>query len=142
MGLNISTTGGFPRAIWDVQASRQVGLTAAGLIQSRAFDQGRGLDDQFHDSYSPRYFRFRKRKGYQTHPPNLTRTGRMRRSLRVKWATVASVGVGLSGAAAVYGTFVNRRRPFLGSSPKDRQLLRKALQVIVRAAIERAQSRR
>jgi hypothetical protein len=137
MGVAIRTSGRLPASIWDEQAMRQVGLTAAALIQARTFDQGRGLDDQFHDSYRPGYFRFRKRKGYQVTPPNLTRTGRMRRSFRVLYVSPVIARLGLSGAAAVYGHFVNKRRPWLGSSERDRAILRKAMPGIVRDAIAR-----
>ncbi len=141
MPLTMRTSGGFPAGAWDEQAMRQVGLTAATLIQARTFDQGRGLDDQFHTSYSPRYFLFRKRKGYQVTPPNLTRTGRMRRSFRVLYVSRLVARLGLSGAPAVYGHFVNQKRPWLGSSERDRKVLRKALPGIVRDAIARGMAR-
>jgi hypothetical protein len=137
MPLKMQVSGQFPESAWDEQAMRQVGLTMAGLIQARTFDEGRGLDGQFHTSYAPRYYRFRKAKGYQVTPPNLTRTGRMRRSFRMVYVSRLVARLGLTGAAAVYGHFVHLKRPWLGSSERDRDLLRNALPGIVRGAIAR-----
>lgn len=136
--FRVTTSGaGFPTAIWDERAQRQAGLTAAALIQARTFDQGLGLDDRPHDAYSPGYAAFRRRRGFQVSPPNLTRTGRMRRSFRLLYVSPSLARLGLSGAPAVYGHFVNDRRPWIGLSPRDRLVLRKALPGIAAEALRR-----
>lgn len=141
MGLTIRRSGGLPSAVWDEVAMRQTGLTAGAFVQARTFDQGRGLDDQAHAPYSPAYAAFREEEGLQVSPPNLTRTGRMRRSFRLLSASARKATLGLAGAPAVYGHFVHKRRPWIGLSETDRQKLAKALPGIVRKAIARAKAR-
>lgn len=138
MGIRITVEGGLPSRVWDAQASRQLGIVALSAIQSRTFDRGQGLNDIAHKPYSEAYAAFRARKRYQVSPPNLTRTGRLRRSLRVKWATRQGAGIGLTGDPAVYGTFVGRDRPFLGLSARDRTIVQRGMPRLIEAAIRRS----
>ena len=142
MGLTIRRSGGIPSRVWDEVAMRQTGLTAGALIQARSFDRGHGLDDRPHKPYSARYRAFRESKGFQVSPPNLTRTGRMRRSFRLLYVSPRLARLGLAGAPAVYGHFVHQFRPWLGLSQADKGKLRDALPGIVRAAIARSVARR
>lgn len=137
MGLTIRVTGGFSSRVWDEVAMRQLALSAAALVQARAFDRGVGSDDRPHAPYTVRYRAFRQAKGYQVDPPNLTRTGRMRRSFRVVSVTARRAHLGLAGAPAVYGHFVQQRRPWMGASAADREALRRIVPSISRACLER-----
>lgn len=48
MGVKVTTKGSLPRRVWDVQAMRELALAARAAIVTRAFREGRGLDDQPH----------------------------------------------------------------------------------------------
>ncbi len=54
MGVEIRTTGALPTRCWDVQASREVGLSVRTIVVNRTFRQGRGLSDAPHKPYSTR----------------------------------------------------------------------------------------
>lgn len=69
---------------------------------------------------------------------NLTETGRMRRSFRVKRATKSGVSVGLTGGAVIYGTFVNRLRPWSALSKRDRAIINAAIPRIAAGAARRS----
>ncbi|RTL21338.1 MAG: hypothetical protein EKK55_16355 [Rhodocyclaceae bacterium] len=137
MPINLRVSGGLPTGVWDELAARQASLALAALVQGRAFDRGVGSDDRTHKAYSVRYSAFRKRRGYQVSPPNLTRTGRMRRSFRVLAVSADGATLGLSGEPEVYGHFVQQARPWMAPSPSDRDALAKAMPTIVRGAIRR-----
>lgn len=150
---------------WDAQATREVGTLAQALVSRRAFDEGRGSDDRPHKPYSttplwvsdsafprPRGGRKtdagvyyaggyaeRKRALGPKRPGqvDLTLTGRMRRSFRVKRASKYRLSIGLVGRPAVYGTFVNRRRPWMALSPKDREAIQSRLGRIIAGALRR-----
>lgn len=130
--------GGLPTTVFDNQAAMQLGLVAQGVIQARAFDQGRGLDDRQHAAYSPGYARRKARRKEQVSPPNLTDTGRMRRAMRVLWAEKRFCAIGIAGAAAEYARHVHDRRPFIGASPRDRIKIRRRSALIIRDAIHRS----
>lgn len=140
MPFSLRVSGGLPSGVWDELAARQAAIAAASLVQARAFDRGVGSDDKAHKAYSVTYAAFRKKRGYQVTPPNLTRTGRMRRSFRVLAVGRDGATLGLSGAPEVYGHFVEQARPWMAPSPRDRALLAKAMPGIVRAAIKRLRS--
>jgi len=93
------------------------------------YGKGRVYDDGY---------RQYKRESTGTDHVNLTATGRMRRSFRIKAVLRTRIIIGLTGAAAVYGTFVNRRRPWIGLSRKDRQKIARALPRIIARARARA----
>lgn len=131
------SSGGFASKVWDDVAMRQLALTAAATVQARAFDRGVGSADQAHKPYSKPYAAWRKGKGYQVSPPNLTLTGRMRRSYRILSVGRDKATLGLAGRPAVYGQFVERLRPWMGTSEADRVIIRKALPGIVRDCIKR-----
>lgn len=138
MPIRHTRHGGLPTTVIDKQASLQLGLVAQGIVQARAFDQGRGLDDRRHAPYSPGYARRKARRGEQVSPPNLTDTGRMRRAMRVLWAERRFTAIGIAGAAARYARHVHERRPFIGASPRDRVKIRRRAAPIIHAAIRRS----
>lgn len=151
---------------WDAQATREVGLLAQALVSRRAFDEGRGSDDRPMRPYSttplwvsdaafpkPRGGRKtdggvfyeggyaeRKRALGPKRPGqvDLTLTGRMRRSFRLKQASAKRLTLGLVGAPAVYGTFVQAKRPWMGLSPKDIAAIHSRLGRIVAGAVRRS----
>lgn len=138
MGITHRRIGGIPTTVIDEKATAQIALVAQGVIQARAFDQGRGLDDKRHKAYSPSYAKTRTKKGLQVSPPNLTRSGNMRRKFRVIRVSKSRATLALTGDAAIYGKYVNDARPFIGASPKDRIRIQRVMPKIVLAAIRRA----
>ena len=73
-------------------------------------------------------FKYPKKKGLsrRTKPIN-TMTGRLRKSIVVKYATFNKIVVGTSGVD--YAAYVNEARPFMGDSKILRQNLRKKLTI-------------
>lgn len=138
MTIKITSKGGIPTRVSDVKAVRQAALVAHAVTTARAFDRGHGLDDRPHAPYSPDYARWRASKGRRVSPPDLTVTGRMRRSYRVIKVRRDRATLGLTGDPAIYGAFVNAVRRFIGASPNDRALIRKKLPEIFAAAIRRS----
>lgn len=150
---------------WDEQATRELGTLAQALVARRAFDEGRGSDDQPHKPYSttplwvsdsafpkprggrktergvfyPGGYAERKRALGPKRPGqvDLTLSGRMRRSFRLKRASKYTLKIGLVGAPAIYGTFVNRRRPWMALSPKDRRAIESRIARFVAGAVRR-----
>jgi len=73
---------------------------------------------------------------------NLTRTGRLARSVRVKVATAEGLTVGVSGSPAVYGTgLIADGRKWWGLSPRDRTMLAPVVERVIREAAARTRSR-
>jgi len=66
---------------------------------------------------------------------NLTQSGAMRRSFRVKKTTKTQAWIGLTGAPTVYGLKVNQERPWLGLSPADKRLIKAATQLLIKQTI-------
>jgi len=137
MSLTLRQRGGIPRRVWDLQATRQLALVATGVIQGRAFDQGRGSNAAPMRPYTPAYARARAKAGLRTSPVNLTRTGTLRRNLRPVQVNFTRALIGFTGRARSYAGFVQKDRPFLAASTKDRALIAKALPAIARQAMLR-----
>lgn len=82
-------------------------------------------------------YREYKRATLGTDKVNLTRTGNMRRKFKMKRAARGMVEVGLVGDASVYGTFVDRKRPWKRLSDGDRAKIAQALPGIVQRSLRR-----
>lgn len=138
MTIRILSRGGLPTRVTDVKAMRQAALLVHTVTTARAFDRGHGIDDQPHAPYAPSYARRRASEGRRVSPPDLTRTGRLRRSYRIVQVRRDRALLGLVGDPVVYGAFVNAIRRFIGTSARDRELIRKKLPPIFAAAIIRS----
>jgi len=86
-------------------------------------NQGRDVDDSTFEPYSDDYARWRKQRGYQVDPPNLTITGNMLQAIdsRIEERPGSLTGILLFAAQreAVKARSVNKLREFFALS-KDR----------------------
>lgn len=124
--------------MWGIRESQILGTQIITTLKHRAFRLGLGLDDRPHTPYSKRYARRKAKSGRQVAFVDLTWTGDLLRSFRVKAATASRIVVGMSGAAALYGTRVNKQKPFIGLSKGDiarlRPLIKRLIDKKVRSA--------
>ena len=137
-----------------------LGNAAAGFIDFRAFDQGLGLNDRPHKTYTEitgktgfgayskgwglvraglrnppaEYGTTRSQASRKTSEIDLTFSGTMRRGLRAGRVTKFTVLVGVFGSAAERAHFTSKLRPWLGLSPKDRTKLIKEARRLIGAA--------
>jgi len=119
VGVTVRISGpGLLTRVWDRASSLQLGAALVAKITRRAFDQGLSTADQPHAPYSTRYLAKRVASG-RSGRVDLTWTGAMRRSLRLKRPTATGFLIGLTGDPATYGSFVDDLRPWLGLSPAD-----------------------
>lgn len=113
-------------------------------MERRAFDHGRDRADRKMRPYTPEYA---ERKGSPRSPVDLTRTGTMRRSLRVDVDRrrdgdhVATIDLRARGVPP-YAVHTNRDRAWFGLSRSDAVVLRRVFAREVRRAIERGRARR
>ena len=115
------------------RASLSVANAAIVVMTQRAMDRGQGITDTPHTPYTPRY---RVTKAHTGHV-DLTVTGRMRRSLRAEPQGDGSTIVRLRGPGKPdYARHVNRRRPWFGLSPTDRERLKPTIRRKLREAMQ------
>ena len=69
---------------------------------------------------------------------DLTLSGQMRNSFKVKTATETLIVIGLTGEAVVYGAGVNAARRWIGISPMDREDIVELVQAASAAAQQRS----
>ena len=69
---------------------------------------------------------------------DLTLSGQMRNSFKVKTATETLIVIGLTGEAVVYGAGVNAKRRWIGLSPTDMRDLEELAQAASLAAQRRS----
>jgi hypothetical protein len=157
------------RRPWDRQAMAEVAQVAIVAQTQRAMVKGLGNDDRPMKPYSrrPTYISVRafpkprggrpSASGRSVYFPggyaqykrgiagnarvNLTSSGRMRRSFRTKTLRRLLAVIGLSGTPAVYGRFVNERRPWIGLSRADREIVKRAVSRALTDALKRTTGR-
>jgi hypothetical protein len=105
-------------------------LYAKTEITSRT-TQGLDVNDQTFEPYSPEYAKFRRDKGYQVTPPNLTITGNMLKSIFLKTeekpSSIASILLFAGALEAVKARSVNKLREFFALSPQRLEKILRAL---------------
>ena len=125
---------------WDRTASLALGQAVKAVVTVRAFTKGLDTDDRPFAPYTPSYLAKRLASGRGARV-NLTWTGTLSRSLRIKSASKTRLVVGLGASAARYGTHVNAARQFMGLSPSDMRFLRKVIRRLARDALVRARGK-
>jgi len=168
MGIRRKRTGpGFPRDVWTGQAMRALAMTVHASIAIRTFERAQGVDDRPLRPYSttPIYIggetarRLAPKGGRRTDggstfyalgylqyklqssgraKPTLTLSGQLRRSWRVKRVGRHAAIIGTSGQPEVYNQGVQRLRQWVGVSPRDRRVMVREVQRLVRAALDRS----
>ena len=129
MGVTFKHEGpDLPSAVWDKKASAALARAAVDQLVQRAFHQGRDVDDNAFEPYSPRS----KKKGRV----DLTETGRLRSSIRVVSETPDGFVIGTDVA---YAGAVDSDRPFMGLSPGDLAALESDIEQAVEDAMKRSQ---
>ena len=90
---------------------------------------GRDIEGKQFDKYNDKYEAWRKKKGYQTTPPNLTITGTMLSSIRTDIRKEGSNVVGRISVNDNPGKVegVNKKRNFFGLSAKRLAELKKKI---------------
>ena len=69
---------------------------------------------------------------------NLTLSGQLRRSFRVKRVSAARALIGTTGQPSIYNQGVQERRPWVGISPRDRRLMVAEVSRLVRDLMNRS----
>jgi hypothetical protein len=167
MSVDIKSIGGIPSRVWDRQASLEVGEAIVATITTRAFVQGKDVDDRLFRRYNTtrpvwmlvndrprprggrlsstrRTMRFRSYAEYKartlgTTKVNLTKSGRLLRSIRVKRASAKELVVGPNGDAIIYGNALQRRGfKWNGLSPRDQDRVALAVGRAVAGAMARS----
>lgn len=87
-------------------------------------------------------YKHASRKGATGIDVDLTLSGAMARSLRVKDVRRLSAVIALNGAAREYGPHVDKARPFMGFGPADQKDLQEALNLSTLGALERSNGAR
>lgn len=137
MGMSVNIKGGLPVQIWDIQASRALGLVASGALVKRVTNskdvEGKsfpgykrkgvlyvskdnrrltpkgGEETRSGKSvkYKNNYFGYKKQSTGSARV-NLTLSGELLRSVGVTRVTVYDIIIGVRGAAAVYGAHLQK----------------------------------
>ena len=152
MSVTYNRRGELPRDLWPRQATALVAQRLLGKVQTRVFERSRDVDDKPFKAYSTtgplyillrdfprprggvrsrtgRSMRFKSYRDYKlrtlgTARVNLTKSGGLRRSYRVKRLSRDGFTMGPTGDAAVYGEGLQRQgRRWQGLSPSDREFL-------------------
>jgi len=159
---------GIPRKVWNRAAMRALAVTMQGAVALRAFQRGEDVDDRKFDEYSttPAYIGGETAKrlrpsggrpsrtgrsvfyagGYRQYKlqstgrafVNLTLSGQLRRSFRVKRVSAARALIGTTGQPSIYNQGVQERRPWVGISPRDRRLMVAEVSRLVRDLMNRS----
>jgi hypothetical protein len=159
---------GIPRKVWNRAAMRALAVTMQGAVALRAFQRGEDVADQKFDGYSttPIYIGGETAKrlrpsggrpsrtgrsvfyagGYRQYKAsstgrafvNLTLSGQLRRSFRVKRVSAARALIGTTGQPSIYNQGVQERRPWVGISPRDRRLMVSEVSRLVRDLMNRS----
>ncbi|MCA9557067.1 MAG: hypothetical protein KC583_00775 [Myxococcales bacterium] len=167
MSVDIKSVGGIPTRVWDRQASLNVGQAMVATVTTRAFVEGRDINERLFRRYNTtrpvwlpvndrpkpvggrlsrtgKTMRFDsyaayKRRTLGTTKVNLTKSGRLLRSYRVKRASSTELIVGPNGDAIIYGNAL-QRRGFLwnGLSDRDQQRVAKAIAREIAGAMARS----
>jgi len=87
------------------------------------------------------YKRLSRRVKAKKAPVDLTLSGQLRRSVRVVRVLRYMAEIGPTGQPEIYGSAVNGTREFIGVSPSDRRVLRRAVTRLVRRALDRSRQR-
>lgn len=159
---------GIPRKAWNRAAMRALALTVQGAVAVRAFQRGHDVEDRPFDGYGtkPIYIggetarRLKPRGGRATASGrsmffaggyrqykalatgvakvNLTLSGQLRRSFRVKRVSAARALIGTTGQPSLYNRGVQVRRPWVGVSPRDRRVMQREAARLVREIMNRS----
>lgn len=138
MGITRTKRGALRVPLITEKAARYVAQRVLTRIRIRTFDRGQGVDGRSLPNYTPAYRRLRARLGLRTSPPDYTRTGRLRRSTRVRSIRRTANGyvirIGPTGQRIIVGAALDKRGAgWLGETGAEKQKTR----ADIRKAIER-----
>jgi hypothetical protein len=151
MGIKRKRSGpGIPRKVWNRAAMRALAVTMQGAVSLRAFQRGEDVADQKFDGYSTTPIYIGGETAKRLRPSgdklqstgrafvNLTLSGQLRRSFRVKRVSASRALIGTTGQPSIYNQGVQERRPWVGISPRDRRLMNREVSRLVRDLMNRS----